>query len=97
MEALLSSDHLLVAQNISKSYGSFVAMQGVDLNLANGEFVSVVGPNGAGKTTLVNVLTGLHSPTEGSVRLVCLPSLSYSKLVVRPLASVWLVRLPSSS
>jgi branched-chain amino acid transport system ATP-binding protein len=70
MEALMSSDHLLVAQNISKSYGSFVAMQGVDLNLANGEFVSVVGPNGAGKTTLVNVLTGLHSPTEGSVRFM---------------------------
>ncbi len=45
-------------------------MQGVDLNLANGEFVSVVGPNGAGKTTLVNVLTGLHSPTEGSVRFM---------------------------
>lgn len=66
----MSGDHLLVAENISKSYGSFVAMQGVDLHLANGEFVSVVGPNGAGKTTLVNVLTGLHSPTRGRVRLM---------------------------
>lgn len=66
----MSGDHLLVAENISKSYGSFVAMQGVDLHLANGEFVSVVGPNGAGKTTLVNVLTGLHSPTRGRVRFM---------------------------
>lgn len=66
----MSSDHLLVAENISKSYGSFVAMQGVDLHLANGEFVSVVGPNGAGKTTLVNVLTGLHSPNKGRVRFM---------------------------
>lgn len=66
----MSKDHLLVAECISKSYGSFVAMQGVDLHLSEGEFVSVVGPNGAGKTTLVNVLTGLHAPTEGRVRFM---------------------------
>lgn len=58
---------LLRAEGISKHYGDFVALQGVDLSLSPGEFVSVVGPNGAGKTTLVNVLTGLHPPTRGKV------------------------------
>jgi branched-chain amino acid transport system ATP-binding protein len=61
------SNLLLSARGVAKHYGSFVALQDVDLSLAAGELVSVVGPNGAGKTTLVNVLTGLHKPTQGSV------------------------------
>lgn len=59
---------LLSASGVTKRYGDFVALSGVDLSLFRGEFVSVVGPNGAGKSTLVNVLTGLHRPTQGSVR-----------------------------
>lgn len=62
-----SSDVLLRAEQISRHYGDFVALQNVDLSVSRGEFVSVVGPNGAGKTTLVNVLTGLHQPTTGHV------------------------------
>lgn len=58
---------LLLADNVSKHYGDFVALEGVSLSVSSGEFVSVVGPNGAGKTTLVNVLTGLHPPTKGAV------------------------------
>lgn len=59
---------LLHADGISRHYGDFIALQHVDLSVSPGEFVSVVGPNGAGKTTLVNVLTGLHKPTTGTVR-----------------------------
>ncbi|HEY9396693.1 MAG TPA: ATP-binding cassette domain-containing protein [Burkholderiales bacterium] len=58
---------LLAADNVSKYYGDFVALEGVSLSVSSGEFVSVVGPNGAGKTTLVNVLTGLHQPNKGAV------------------------------
>jgi len=59
---------LIEAANVRKAYGSFVALDGVSLSVAEGELVSIVGPNGAGKTTLVNVLTGLLKPTDGSVR-----------------------------
>ena len=53
---------------VRKSYGDFVALDGVSLAISEGELVSIVGPNGAGKTTFVNVLTGLLKPTSGVVR-----------------------------
>ena len=59
---------LVETVGVSKAYGSFVALDGVSLSIAEGELVSIVGPNGAGKTTLVNVLTGLLKPTQGLVR-----------------------------
>ncbi len=61
---------LLQATGVSRLYGEFTALSGVDLALGKGEFVSVVGPNGAGKSTLVNVLTGLHRPSSGSVHFL---------------------------
>ena len=45
-----------------------MALDGVTLQVDEGEMVSIVGPNGAGKTTLVNVFTGLLKPTAGVVR-----------------------------
>ena len=59
---------LIETIGVTKAYGSFVALDGVSLAVAEGETVSVVGPNGAGKTTLVNVLTGLLKPSAGVVR-----------------------------
>ena len=44
-----------------------LALSGVDIHVADGEFVSVVGPSGCGKSTLLDILTGLMSPTEGEV------------------------------
>ena len=61
---------LLEAQGVGRSYGQFIALEGVDLRLNQGEFVSLVGPNGAGKTTLVNVLTGFVPPTHGRVHFM---------------------------
>lgn len=59
---------ILETVGVRKTYGDFVALDGVSLSIAEGELVSIVGPNGAGKTTLVNVLTGLLKPTAGVVR-----------------------------
>jgi len=56
-------------RGLVKSFGSKVALGGVDLDVAEGEFLTLVGPNGAGKTTLIRILATLTKPTEGSVRI----------------------------
>src|SRR5262249_33709977 len=58
---------ILQADGVRKFYGAFCALAGVSRSIGEGEHASIIGPNGAGKTTLVNVLTGLLSPTAGSV------------------------------
>ena len=59
----------LVAERMSKSFGAFQAVAGVDLSVEKGERRAVIGPNGAGKTTLFNLLTGMLEPDRGSVQL----------------------------
>ncbi len=54
-------------KNIAKSYGGLKVLQDVSFRLESGEKVALIGPNGAGKTTLVNVLSGLLSPTSGTI------------------------------
>jgi len=58
---------LLAARGVTRSYGSRIALQPVDLALAEGEVVALVGPNGAGKSTLLAILAGALAPTAGSV------------------------------
>ncbi|WP_435181957.1 ABC transporter ATP-binding protein [Halorussus sp. AFM4] len=62
------TDPVLRADGLTKRFGDFTALDGVDLDVRAGEFRSVIGPNGAGKTTLFNCLTGALRPTAGSVR-----------------------------
>jgi simple sugar transport system ATP-binding protein len=64
-----SSAPLYEVQNVSKSYGSVVALSGVSLKIHAGEVIGLVGDNGAGKSTLVKVLSGAHQPSEGKVLL----------------------------
>ncbi|MBI4589107.1 MAG: ABC transporter ATP-binding protein [Candidatus Rokubacteria bacterium] len=58
---------ILRARGLRRYFGEFCALDGVSLEIREGEFVSVVGPNGAGKSTLINVLTGLLKPNAGRV------------------------------
>ena len=58
---------VLEVQGITKRYGGLTAVDHVDFKVSAGELLGVIGPNGAGKSTLFNVLTGVISPTEGSV------------------------------
>jgi simple sugar transport system ATP-binding protein len=57
------------ARNISKNYGSVVALQDVSLHVGAGEVLGLVGDNGAGKSTLVKVLSGVHAPEAGQLLL----------------------------
>src|SRR5262252_8174831 len=58
---------LLSAQNVSKAFGSFLAVRGADLAVAEGEIIGLIGPNGAGKSTFFNCLAGDAVPTGGTV------------------------------
>lgn len=60
---------LYEVRNISKNYGSVVALDNVSLSLRAGEVVGLVGDNGAGKSTLVKVLSGAHQPDAGEILL----------------------------
>jgi branched-chain amino acid transport system ATP-binding protein len=60
---------LLQARGVTMQFGGLRALNDVSFRLAEGEIIGLIGPNGAGKTTLFNCLTGLYSPTSGSVEL----------------------------
>jgi len=59
---------MIEARNIVKRYGNLEVLRGVDLDIAQGEIVSIVGPSGAGKTTLLQIIGTLDTPQQGEVR-----------------------------
>jgi ABC-2 type transport system ATP-binding protein len=63
------SRDILVARGVTKRYGHFVAVDGVDLTVRAGEIYGLLGPNGAGKTTTVTMCTGLLRPTAGTIEV----------------------------
>lgn len=58
---------LLSVRNLSKRFGGFVALDGMNLSVHAGEVVGLVGPNGSGKTTCINVITGIYAPSGGTI------------------------------
>jgi branched-chain amino acid transport system ATP-binding protein len=59
---------LLELDSVGLAFGGLHALRNLELNLDEGEIVSVIGPNGAGKTTVFNLITGIYEPTSGDVR-----------------------------
>jgi heme exporter protein A len=62
-------DQAIRIQKLVKSFGHQAALRGVDLSVAEGEFLALFGPNGAGKTTLIRIVASLTRPTAGTVRV----------------------------
>jgi len=58
---------LFELKGLTKSFGGLTVVDGLDLNVAEGEIVSLIGPNGAGKTTVFNLVTGLYPPDAGEI------------------------------
>jgi branched-chain amino acid transport system ATP-binding protein len=59
---------ILKLDNLSRSFGSLKAVDGVELEVGTGEALGIIGPNGAGKSTLFNLITGLLRPDSGVVQ-----------------------------
>src|SRR5713226_4983688 len=60
----------IVANSLSKSYGSVMAVDGIDLSVNSGKIFGFLGPNGAGKTTTIKLLTTLIAPTSGTINIL---------------------------
>ena len=59
----------LAARDVTKAFGTFSALAGVSLDVAEGEFLALLGPSGSGKTTLLRVFAGLEFPDSGTIAI----------------------------
>lgn len=85
--------HILSARGVRKSFGSTEVLRGIDLEIADGEFVTVMGPSGSGKSTLLYAVSGMDAPTAGTVVLdgVELTGLSHKALAETRLTTMGFV------
>jgi len=65
----VSGEYFLQVKGLEKSYPGVKALQGIDLEIAAGEFVTLLGPSGCGKTTTLRIIAGLEKPDAGQVLL----------------------------
>jgi len=75
-------------QRLSRSFGNLTAVDGMDLEVAAGQFFGFLGPNGAGKSTTIKMLTGLLAPTSGSMELLGLDFATHPVEVKRQIGVV---------
>ena len=59
----------LALENVSKHFGSLIAIKNLSLSFEPGSIYSIIGPNGAGKSTVINMIAGSYSVTSGTIRL----------------------------
>ncbi len=64
------AENVLKMEDITMQFGGVVAVDGLSLEVNQGEIVALIGPNGAGKTTAFNCVTGVYEPTNGRVELL---------------------------
>ena len=65
----MSQDLVIDIKNVTAAYGALTALNGVSLSVQKGEIFGLLGPNGAGKSTLLACVEGLHTPSQGEVRV----------------------------
>lgn len=61
------AEYAIEIENLVKKFGDFTAVNGLNLNIKEGEIFGLLGPNGAGKSTTINMLLGLLTPTSGNI------------------------------
>lgn len=65
-----NGEWIVEVTGIEKSFGNIRVLEGIDLKVKKGEFLTIIGPNGAGKTTLLKILSTLMKPSSGEGRIV---------------------------
>jgi ABC-2 type transport system ATP-binding protein len=70
LEPVMSDQNAIITKGLEKSYGSVVALRGVDLDVDRGEIFGFLGPNGAGKTTTIRCMLDLIRPNAGEIRIL---------------------------
>ncbi|WP_026890305.1 ABC transporter ATP-binding protein [Lacrimispora aerotolerans] len=63
------NQELITANSLTKSYGTKIALDHIDLSVGHGRIVGLLGPNGSGKTTFIKLLCGLLHPTSGALKI----------------------------
>ena len=63
----MSDKEFIKIKNVSKNFEEVVAVDNINVDIARGEFFSLLGPSGCGKTTLLRILAGFEYPSSGSV------------------------------
>ena len=64
-----TDSYAIECRGITKTFGSVVANDHIDLTVRYGEILALLGENGSGKTTLMNMLSGIYHPDSGSIRV----------------------------
>ena len=64
---MAATNNILEAAAVTKQFGGLTAVNSVDFVIGRGSICSVIGPNGAGKTTFFNMITGVYTPTSGTL------------------------------
>jgi ATP-binding cassette ChvD family protein len=85
-------DLVIEAQNVNKSYGDKLLVEGMTFMLPPGGIVGIIGPNGAGKTTLFRMITGQETPDSGTIRIGDTVKLAYidqSRDALDPNKTIW--------
>jgi len=85
-------DLVIEAQNVRKSFGNKLLLEGMNFSLPPGGIIGVIGPNGAGKTTLFKMITGQEKPDEGTIRIGDTVKLAYvdqSRELLDPDKTIW--------
>ena len=78
----------LVLSKLSRHYGSFVAVNDLDLEVPRGSFFALLGPSGCGKTTTLRMVAGLETPSSGNITLAG-KDITYAKPYQRPVNTVF--------
>jgi ABC-2 type transport system ATP-binding protein len=82
------TDAAIVTDKLTRRFGPLLAVDGVDLQVAAGQFFGFLGPNGAGKSTTIKMLTGLLAPSSGRVQLLGLDFSSHAVEIKRQIGVV---------
>jgi len=63
----MTVENILIIQNVTKTFGGLIALDGVSMSIQKGLTSMLIGPNGSGKTTLINCVTGVYKPKTGQI------------------------------